>query len=420
MTSQDHNTDDRALFLWPRDCSILAVRVQNIDAISVSFGVEAANQVSEAVYASLHAIFDEGDFDGSVTQRACGAFDLVIEQTWTGAARLDAAESVFQRLDRWCRDALLTIHNVGGGAILAAIALRKTQAFAGRSPAVSELDKAHAALSLGATPTSKIRLDDDTFAREMGLAVDWAEDYVGENLAFSWVPARSLQADAKIAHFHGRLCGMSSTGAVLDPARRQAAMARVGLGSALDLAVLDRAVAAAARASGPPLMVDISASTLQSSFWQISLLLGTMKDGQRERLRIQIIPDLGGEDQYVASGIAELHRLGIKLGVEICQSAALHRNLMLSIEPEFVSIAPMFMRSVLVRPGNIEAVSTVHALARLIAPIVVMQGIDTLLLAEQARCAGVIWGEGEHLGVPSWQTPRSFAYAYAYADRDLG
>lgn len=387
-------------------CLAFAIQVRNISKIRSIFGHELASEVSSSLEKSLEKICAEDDFDGSIIVRDIGVFDLFIGQYGFDLAQNSAAEAVYKRLDRWCRDASLKIYEGGSGQFLLAVVIRQAQPIDGIKSTQSGLDCAHATLRLNSYQLFEVSLDDKAYVTEMLLAVDWVKDLKAGRLSFAWTPIRNLQDVDTIAHFHGHLCAMSSTGAVIGPERRLAAIRHLGLGSTVDLTVLSMALDIACRSPGPPLLIEMFASTLRLSFWQVSLLLSSIATFGRDRIRLQIIPDLEEYDEEVASSMMELHHHGVGLGVEICHSNALYRNMMLFTQPQFIAISPIFMRAVLARPWNMEAISTIYAIAQLIAPMVVLQGIDTVLLATNARRAGIIWGEGNYLGLPSWLTPR--------------
>lgn len=387
--------------------AIFAVQVHNIDAIRSAFGAEAAVAVSDAVLESLEELFLDGSFAGAVFYRACGQYDLMIEENWIRGAAMHAAQAVERRLDRWMQDASVQVHAVGSARVLAVISLRRSAHFVSSQATRAELSRTHEDMARWSQRVAQAAPGDGVYAQEMSRAVSWVEELAEGRLALAWVPVRSLQDESEIAYCRGRLCAMSPAGAVLDPEPHRAAIARLGLSPVLDLAVLVRAAEVAATTSGPPLAVTLSASTLRASFWQIALLLDTLPADARERLRIVIVPDLAEGDPALFAAVADLRQRGVVLGVEMRGPDHLERDMMLSIRPEFIVAAPIFMRLLLARPGNREAIMTICALARLIAPMVVLQGIDTPLLAEHARRAGVYWGEGEYMGPASWQAPRA-------------
>ena len=383
-----------------------AIRVTNINAIAEVFGEQIAKRISELVHASMIEIFDGCYFDGSVRVRDIGAFDLSIGQNWLGAAQLDAAESVIQRLGRWFRDVSLTVHEAGDAQLVAAITLLKLDSTSARQGPQLALDGAHAKL----VSNEKSLFQGDhwrpAYAKEMRLAVEWMQSLVAGELQLSWIPVRSLQNSREVAYFHGQLCAISSNGMLVDTARSIHAIRQLGFDPALDIETLSRALDLASRSAGPHILIDISASTINSSFWLISQMIDAINTDKITRLLIQIIPDCFIDEKCLSKCMKILRERGIGLGIIIYGSNQMYRNSMILIQPEFISISPMFARSILGRPETMEAVWTICALARVIAPMVVLQGIDTPLLAEHARRAGIVWGEGEYLGAPSWQTPR--------------
>jgi EAL domain-containing protein (putative c-di-GMP-specific phosphodiesterase class I) len=236
----------------------------------------------------------------------------------------------------------------------------------------------------------------------MGLAVEWVEDLCSDLLMMSWRQVRSLVDDRQPEHLTGRLAKLGPDGSAVTQRSAEFAMRRLGMGSILDHEVIARCLISLARELSEPVAVEISMQTLTTDFPMLEHLLNNFDEDVVRRIRLTIKSDSKDRRTEPREFIEFARRRGITFGTKIVLSNASSWLPIFQSSPDFVVIPGAIVRSAISDPDNIMALSKIGALASLVSPKVIAEGVDCALLAKHARDAGLEWGQGHFLGRTSW------------------
>lgn len=240
---------------------------------------------------------------------------------------------------------------------------------------------------------------------DMAAAVSWVHSFHRCDFHWAWQKVDNMQ-DASPPLFHfGRLCGLDKNGQMINPVEAINALRRLGLGFVSDLAHLRSGISLLRDQNFTPIAIDITSSTIQLFGPFLKSIITREGCNTLNKFSILLISDHNEKSIILSDSIEFLLDYEISLGVQIGNIIDWSQEFISFLNPDFAVIPSTLVRPSLISREGVDVAATLVALAQLVAPKVIVQGIDTPLLAAHAQRAGVVWGQGGHFSLPSWQRP---------------
>lgn len=399
-----------------------ALRIGNLNAISVVYGAAFADSVSGQICSAFEVfIASDPDVFGLVKARGSGVYDLTLvgrdPSLPLSRSKISGKVAIWcsslGRRPFACNSRVVHVAIFSTGIDLAAI-----------GPVASAgvlLADAHARLEC-AHFAGTVRLDGFAgYQQDMAIVADLYDQLSRNQLQFVWRPVKGLDGDC-LLYNRGVLSALRPDGGVQEWEASRKAMIRLGLAAAFDQQAVLWAVGLLAGGEVGPLGVSVAASVFHSSGWW-EPVLARLKANRAAARRLFIAID--GTDPFVSVSAAaalvdELRSLGCVIVFERMGNDSGSIASLLALRPDVITLEAMFLRLSLQSPRDFELLRHLFGVAGVIAPVVVLEGVDTVALAENARLVGAHWGVGEEVGAARWVvsgSPESGAAWHITVDR---
>ncbi len=393
-----------------------ALRIGNLQAIASVYGGDFADSVSSQVLASLQVfIASDPHVFGKICSRATGVFDLVLaaRDSTDGVSRAQCR----QKVAIWCSAIGRRALAFGARSVHVLASALTAGSMAGDQGVPGEclLAQAHARLEC-AQICAMARLDGfDGYQRDMAIVAELYEQLNRDQLQFAWKPVRHLENDTSL-YYRGMLSALQADGGAGEWDVSRKAMHRLGLTAAFDQHALLQAIDLLAGSEVGPIAVAVAASSFQSLCWWEPVLarLRACRSLGR-RLFIAIDGTCAFVSVSAAAALAdELRALGCVIVFERMSNDNGSIASLLALRPDVITIEAMFLRLTLESARDLDLLRHLLGVAMAIAPVVVLEGVDTRALAKNAIVVGGLWGAGEHVGAARWILPRCPATGAAW------
>lgn len=379
---------------------VYSLRIQNLGSLTKHYGAGAGTSIltkaARQIVSHLGAVGLTVQFSG----RNFAGFDLTIDEPST-------SYTDFEDISKSClldalREISTTIFSDGKNKFLAAPIFRGQISLPIERISQDGDDNANHRSRNAAGPFANAHETADAYINEMAAAVDLVRRIRNGDVILSWKQVRSLTDRQEVSHYSAYLAELSTGGRPIRPACGEMAMERLGLTSTLELETLSSSLRTPSKPRAAPIAVVISPSTIANHGW----LLGHMfakhsKNGARNFFIIVRIDGFSDVLQ-LKRGLDIIRSWNLKIGALISNLEPFRYEDIALIEPDFIVIPPHFLRSIPNRPENALALSAIAALGRFASERVIVQGVDSQLLARHAIDAGIEWGEGNFLAPASW------------------
>lgn len=384
---------------------LYALRVQNIDSLLLIFGSGAADAIHRAIEKQLLHHLYRAEAPVRFSRRKEGAYDIEVGES--DVQRFGEIRDASAYLLAVCRGIATTPITTGTASFLAAPTVSKVAQVGEPSLCSDELERTHSRLSSTAYNHLQNYKTPEAFKADMAVAVKLVEELRHGQLIMAWQQVRSLVGKHETCHFNGALAGLSSGGSPAPLHYGETAMRRLGLASTLDLETIDQCLDGSNKPGTAPVAIEISLSTVCAHVWRLKHLLGQGANDVPARMRFVIRPDGYVDAQCIQRGLDVIRKANAEIGVIMSSDHRSFNEQIQHIRPDFLVIPSHFLRSILNRPENSLALSAIAALSQFVSPQVIIQGVDSQLLATHAINAGIGWGEGQFIAPASWtRVPR--------------
>lgn len=390
----------------------VVVHVDNLKAIRAAFGENVALEVTEAVWRAVQL-------------RLVTASDVVAERViWSpeelcfvvraatdiGSVSNDAlrAQVCSWLLDVGCRPLF-----VSGAVLQVALSWNATVAerWSGdRDVLHLLLIEARETLARSSGSPTTQSLDPEDARRDMAAAVAHYAELVSGELQFAWAPVRAVDDDV-LLYLRAEVAIPGVVGQIINREAGYRALERLRLVAIFDHLQVQRAIDHLVRGGGWAVCVSVSATSFRRSSWWDQLL--AQLEGQRfiaERLLVAVDCEQFAVFLGPAAELADrLRRLGCKIVLLGFGSGQIALAGPLALRPDVITLDP-FLIELAARGGrDLELCRRGVALAAVLAPLVVAEGVDTFRHAAVALDVGVSWGCGAFFGGPRWRGPGGHA-----------
>ena len=385
------------------DGVLYALRLQNIDTVAFVYGDDAAQAVCRDIEACLARMLDEGGAAVRIARRESGAYDVQLNRPQNPVEEQRFKSILFSV----CKSIATTVRSNGLDRFLVCPVIAEVPLTTYEWPLTAGLAHCHAKIGATAGDSLFNYSTAEAFKSDMNAAVEWVEDLCSDLLLMSWDQVRSLTDDRSIEHLTGRLAKLATDGSAVTLRGAEIAMRRLGMANILDHEIITRCLASSSRELAAPVAVEVSTQTLSTHFPMLMHLLSNCDDQACHRIRLTIKADTNDHPTELTKLIGLARSRGIAVGTKIglsCKAGWLRK---FQSNPDFIVIPAAIVRSTISRPDNIMALSTIGALAKLVSPKIIAEGVDCALLAKNARNAGIEWGQGHFLGKTSWSRTRA-------------
>lgn len=227
-----------------------------------------------------------------------------------------------------------------------------------------------------------------------------------DRINLSWQPVGHPADDAVL--YHECLAHVPNrTDSEWPPEDYLPSIERLGLTHILDDYVLTRVLDELESGEDVVLAANISAlSARPNPWWDPIIERLKAKPSLASRLVIEItetaaLPSISQAISFVEA----FHALGCRIALDDFGVGRSSIRQLLSLRPDMVKINRFFVVRARSTEGDAKLFQRLVTLASSLAPIVIVEGIETPIDSKQAMQAGAAWQQGYHLGRPSFVRP---------------
>jgi len=256
----------------------------------------------------------------------------------------------------------------------------------------------------------------ERYRRNMSLAAEALAAMREGRLHLSWQPVRSAAAPAQILYSEALARVVGRDGRVLSPSAFIPAMEALGLMRHFDRRIVTAVLDELENFPAAVLGVNISAQSARLDVWWVSMLARLRRSPDMARRLVVEITESAALHADAHAFVRELRRLGCRVALDdFGVGHASVRNAM-ALGPDIIKVDGFFLKWAGSDPANYTFLEHMIGVAGVIAPVVIVEGVET---AEQSRMAATLqsqdgrrspcWQQGHHLGCASvW---RSWTYS---------
>lgn len=384
------------------DQTVVQLSVVNLRALEAAYGPAASSMIHQSLKDRLEGLRHRDQL--TPREPACGPV-LRVSLVPPGDASLGVSGPIgpvivtnVESLDRWLAE---------GGYVVCGPAGKKfvAQVVAG----VHAHSTAMPAADIAVHPRVDDPSDKDagSLIRDMQIAADWLDEISTSNACLSFVPVRHLGPRDNILHFKAEFSQISRDGQNLGTFSRRTVVNNLGLGSVVELLLLKNVIELIQKEREFGINIELSLGTIKRNFNQVVQYVCSLSDIDQGHFSITICPDMTDDLSPLKELRSVTQELPVLLGLALSgRQNWITSDVLSTVRPDFIVISAALLRSTLARPDNLCSVAAINALAGLVAPVVIAEGIDTPLLATNASTAGIKWGEGFHMGAAQWSLPK--------------
>lgn len=412
------------------------LRIDNLHHVRWAFGPEAARSAVATVQRMLVAILRD---DGVVVPDSDGRFDLLLcNPELLGPMPLELACAAW--VHAFCAERALVPIDCGGHALHLVMSgdwtvLADDPAFpaSGTGPAARTPGSGRAfagdvigddeawraryrqdmAVAAGLLAALAARRSDRGFAARSGAQASLGVPCPHPEIALAWQPICHADDASGILYHECLIRLVDADGNGRSPEDVVASLERLGLIRALDQFVVTSVIDELERQPDIRLAANISAQSAVSDGWwrQIERRLAADRS-VAQRLVIEItesaaIPCIASAVAFVA----RMRALGCLIALDDFGAGFASVRQLLALAPDIAKIDRLFVGRVAISRQARAAFEHLVGLAQAVAPIVIVEGIETAEQSGLALAAGAVWQQGYHHGQPSlarnwrWSAP---------------
>lgn len=388
----------------------IALRIDNLVHIARAYGNGAAQFIQSEVAAYFTGLIAEGYFDsGSVTNVTAGQFLLVLR----GTARRDKGQSLATRFAQAIMVLGCTAIEHDGTRIHVAVSSRAARPLpAAKLPEHDAQRLQEARDVLLGTPGSAALPSEETgwaasYRRDMATAAQFFAAVHEQGLQVAWQPISSSVDPDHVLYHEALLRGVDDNGQLVSQAAVIGVLERLGLICVLDYLMVDHALHELQRSSHASIGVNISALSAKLDPWWCCILgrLAQNPD-MANRLNVELTETaaIGSRTDLVHFARA-LQETGCALVIDDFGVGNASFWSLFGLCPQVVKIDGSFLRRALNGDRHQQILHHLAGLARSIARVVVIEGVETVELSRLADSQGLQWQQGYFHGFPSIRRP---------------
>lgn len=222
-------------------------------------------------------------------------------------------------------------------------------------------------------------------------------------LHLAWQPVCAAQDPTTVLYREALLRVVTAADVDGSPHDTIQAFERLGFAALLDRYVVDRVIGELERSPDVVLGVNISAQSARwNADWESLCERFAARPGIASRLILEVtetapIADIGETVRFVS----RMRRVGCRIAVDDFGVGYASIRQLLALTPDIVKIDHVFLRRAVASKAGLATLTHMIALARSIAPTVIVEGIEDEVDLQLAFGAGAEWQQGYHFGRPT-------------------
>ncbi len=235
----------------------------------------------------------------------------------------------------------------------------------------------------------------------------------GGRVDFAWQPVVEPSGTGPVLYRECLLRIVDADGNACPPDRLIPALERLGFVRALDAHVVSRVLDELEADSIVTLGVNISAqSAVLDNRWSILINRLEERPDLARRLVIEITETTPFPAIFLATEFVDrMRNLGCRIAIDDFGVGYTSIRQLLALRPDIIKIDQFFLARAVASERDQKAFEHIVGLANVLAPVVVAEGVETLIHSRLAQAAGIVWQQGYFLGTPtsirSWHAPRT-------------
>jgi EAL domain-containing protein (putative c-di-GMP-specific phosphodiesterase class I) len=250
---------------------------------------------------------------------------------------------------------------------------------------------------------------------DMARAVDVFEALTDDRLQLAWQPVRHSPYGIEVLYYECLVRLMDPDGQMRMPGEFIPALERLGVMRPFDPYVVRRVMDELEAAPDISLAVNISAqSAIDDAWWHtVKEDLARAPDVAR-RLVLEITESAELASMYSATAfIASMCKLGCKIAIDDFGKGHASLHHLVALKPDMVKVDAFYVRWAEQTPQGQAGIAHLVGLLATLAPIVIVEGIETDDQSTMIRSAGGYWQQGYHHGGPTLVRPSKYGKAIA-------
>ena len=222
-------------------------------------------------------------------------------------------------------------------------------------------------------------------------------------LQLAWQPVCAAKDPTTVLYREALLRVVTAADVDGSPHDTIQAFERLGFAALLDRYVVGRVIGELERSPDVVLGVNISAQSARwNADWESLCERFAARPGLACRLILEVtetapIADIGETVRFVS----RMRRMGCRIAVDDFGVGYASIRQLLALAPDIVKIDHVFLRRAVASKAGLATLTHMVALARSIAPTVIVEGIEDEADLQLAFGAGAEWQQGYHFGRPT-------------------
>tara|TARA_R110000868_G_scaffold259743_15_gene518024 strand:- start:1546 stop:2946 length:1401 start_codon:yes stop_codon:yes gene_type:complete len=227
--------------------------------------------------------------------------------------------------------------------------------------------------------------------------------YSARQLALAWQPVRGAGDATGVLYYECLIRLIDSGGGSAPPDGLLESLERLGLVRALDHYILSAVIAELEQHPDVTLAANISAQSAQFDGWWQDIEQRLAADRSvAQRLVIEItettvMPDIAAAAEFVS----RMRSLGCLIALDDFGTGFASIRQLLALKPDIAKIDRLFLARAGLSRQDCAAFTHLVGLADALAPIVIVEGVESDEQCQLAIEAGAMWQQGYHHGRPS-------------------